>query len=361
MSARQDPVTGTWFYRFMRDGIRYFKGGYRTKKQAEDAETRFLDKLISGEIAPEAKGDDLTFKEGSQWYLDTISPTLDAYANDKARIPILQGHFKDKKLKMIDKEAVLELRSFLAKQPGKIQGSLLAPNTVNHFHALGKKIINALIENKKYRGDNPFAEAKIPTVAKGKPRFLYPAEKKQLEAEIRKDPRLWPYFYAGIKTGMREGELCNMRIEHITFPLRSIFVPETKNGKSRHVPMSDQLTSYLQELVADKQQHHYVLGTFHQNTVCRWFTEAANRCGLKGVTFHALRHTFANRLLTRGVHIYKVSKILGHSSTGVTEDTYGHMAFTDLQEAVNQIDEWQESGSEEKRETEKALKPLSIN
>ena len=50
------------------------------------------------------------------------------------------------------------------------------------------------------------------------------------------------------------------------------------------------------------------------------------------------RSTFAARLLTKGVPIYKVSKILGHSSVVVTEQHYGHLSLADLKGAIGCIE-----------------------
>jgi integrase len=45
---------------------------------------------------------------------------------------------------------------------------------------------------------------------------------------------------------------------------------------------------------------------------------------------HAVRHYFATQLIRKGVNIYKVSKILGHSSVQITESTYVHLMPVDL-------------------------------
>ena len=49
---------------------------------------------------------------------------------------------------------------------------------------------------------------------------------------------------------------------------------------------------------------------------------------------HTLRHTFASRLVQRGVNIYDVSKLLGHASVQTTQ-IYAHLRNDDLQKAVN--------------------------
>ena len=48
---------------------------------------------------------------------------------------------------------------------------------------------------------------------------------------------------------------------------------------------------------------------------------------------HKLRHTFASHLVQAGVDLYRVSKLLGHSSIKMTE-IYAHLAPTDLISAI---------------------------
>jgi len=48
------------------------------------------------------------------------------------------------------------------------------------------------------------------------------------------------------------------------------------------------------------------------------FTNACKRAGIKNVTFHDLRHTFATRLVLAGIDLATVSKLLGHSSIHMT-------------------------------------------
>src|SRR5215469_11894435 len=48
------------------------------------------------------------------------------------------------------------------------------------------------------------------------------------------------------------------------------------------------------------------------------FALACEKAGIEGVTWHTLRHTFASRLVDRGVDIVTVQQLLGHSSITVT-------------------------------------------
>ena len=53
----------------------------------------------------------------------------------------------------------------------------------------------------------------------------------------------------------------------------------------------------------------------------------AHDCGLDGVHFHTLRHTFATRAVEAGFEIKSLSEILGHSTTTITLDRYMHSSL----------------------------------
>ena len=50
-------------------------------------------------------------------------------------------------------------------------------------------------------------------------------------------------------------------------------------------------------------------------------------CGLEGVHFHTLRHTFATRVVEVGFEIKSLSEILGHANTTITLDRYVHASM----------------------------------
>ena len=59
-----------------------------------------------------------------------------------------------------------------------------------------------------------------------------------------------------------------------------------------------------------------------------------NEAGITNPRWHDLRHTFASRLVMRGVDLYTVSMLMGHHSTEMTE-RYSHLAPDFLKNAVN--------------------------
>lgn len=71
----------------------------------------------------------------------------------------------------------------------------------------------------------------------------------------------------------------------------------------------------------------------------RKFTAIATKAGAKGVRLHDMRHAFATMLLTSGVHPKIASEALGHSTVGITLDTYSHVLPNMQAEAAAAIQE----------------------
>ena len=175
-------------------------------------------------------------------------------------------------------------------------------------------------------------------VPRARVRFLYPAEERALSLVVSEDILVWPYYVVALHTGMRIGEIARMKVEDISITIRDIFVPNSKSNRSRHVPMSEELAVFLESHLAWKNASDHALAGVIPNYVSRRFKGLCERSGVVNLKFHDLRHTFAARLLTKGVPIYKVSKILGHSSVVVTEQHYGHLSLADLREAISCIE-----------------------
>lgn len=62
------------------------------------------------------------------------------------------------------------------------------------------------------------------------------------------------------------------------------------------------------------------------------------RAGIKRITPHVLRHTFATKMIENGVNVKIVSKVMGHSSVAITYDTYVHVISKVERQAMEAID-----------------------
>ena len=82
------------------------------------------------------------------------------------------------------------------------------------------------------------------------------------------------------------------------------------------------------------------VGCPHHATDIRaeWWRTFVKRAGLPYIRFHDLRHTAATLLLSRGVNVKVVSKMLGHSNIAITLSIYGHVLPHMQQHAADTMD-----------------------
>ena len=74
------------------------------------------------------------------------------------------------------------------------------------------------------------------------------------------------------------------------------------------------------------------------NRISKDFRQIVNQAGLPPLTLHGLRHPHASLLPTQGTHVKVVSERLGHSSIGLTMDTYTHVLPSLQRKAAEDID-----------------------
>lgn len=213
-------------------------------------------------------------------------------------------------------------------------------NTVNHYHATLKALINWAKKQRLYFGDNPAWGVEMAKVERAKVRFLYPAEEKRLTMVVARDTRLWPYYVAALYTGMRLGELAELTVKDFNeYPQPMLFVAHSKTRRSRYVPLHGEALELVKSRIKCRGPEESLLGGWNPRTVSEWFNEACREANVgDGFTFHCLRHTFAGHMLSQGVPIYKVSKILGHSTVLVTEQHYGHLDKRVLSDEIHHIE-----------------------
>ena len=69
-----------------------------------------------------------------------------------------------------------------------------------------------------------------------------------------------------------------------------------------------------------------------------YFKTVLQKCEIREVKFHILRHTFATRCVENSFEIKSLSEILGHSSIKITLDRYVHSSMDLKRENMNKLD-----------------------
>jgi site-specific recombinase XerD len=141
-------------------------------------------------------------------------------------------------------------------------------------------------------------------------------------------------FSLGYGCGLRAGEVVRLKVKHIDRAQNIIRVEQSKGRKDRNVMLSAEMLDLLRQWWKVRPSRHdagtpmqerwLFPGAKHGQTMStrqlnRLFHEAADAAGIrKGVTLHALRHSFATHLLEHGTDIRKIQAVLGHDKLDTT-------------------------------------------
>lgn len=130
-------------------------------------------------------------------------------------------------------------------------------------------------------------------------------------AEVRQQQqRVAVAFLLAIETAMRLGEICSLDAANIDLVTRTAFLPDTKNGTARTVPLSKEAVRLLGRLKPWPDSGG-VLGV-SSKTVTTLFTRAVDLAGIKGLTFHDSRHEGTTRLAGKLSNVLDLARVTGH-------------------------------------------------
>ncbi len=173
-------------------------------------------------------------------------------------------------------------------------------------------------------------------------RYLTEDDEKRLRERLGEDE--WPKVAIAIHTGLRRGEQFGLRWEHVDFTTGVITVPRSKSGEARRIPMNDTVRELLRTLPSRlKSEWVFPSGTGEtaldaKNFVSRVFLPALVEAEIENFHWHDLRHSFASRLVMRGVDLRTVQELMGHESYEMTL-RYSHLSPSHQLEAVQRLNE----------------------
>lgn len=145
-------------------------------------------------------------------------------------------------------------------------------------------------------------------------------------------------------TGVRRGELLNLRLHDVDHQRGTVFVRQGKGGKDRFVPIGERALGWVRkylddarpQLVTDATEPHLFLSRLGRRLsremltakVRAYFTAAGVT---KPGSCHLLRHTMATLMLENGADVRFIQELLGHAKLDTTQ-LYTHVSIAKLKE-----------------------------
>lgn len=219
------------------------------------------------------------------------------------------------------------------------------PRTVNMELGLGRHAFNLALREWRWCTTNPFTMVKREREAAYPERWLTTEEERRLLAVCQ--AWLGELVTTALYTGMRLGEILSLRWKAVDLRHGRLVVQTVlaKTARARTIPLNQTIRSLLaaKALACGQATESLVFGTacgtpHTVSNVNRSFRSAVRRAKLAPVRFHDLRHTFATRLAQRDVDLYRIQRLLGHTTPAMTQ-RYAHHSTSSLAPAVNRLDE----------------------
>lgn len=344
--------------------VRLQKGGFRTKKDADNFLREQLNKLDAGQYS---KNDNMTVEEFLNIWLSEYAKhnmKQSTYSNREVMIlkrivPVLG------KLKLDDLKPIHFTRFY-----NQLHDEKLSSQYIHSMHSLLRSAFKHAFKwqlSSTYLMQN--VDAPKITVKKQLQTWTLEQSVQFLDYTASLENEYCHIAYVlAIFTGMRRGEVLGLRWSDINIDKKtlqvvqtvyrtngqapSIQTPKTANS-SRSITIPDNVIDELKTHKAKQNQLRLLFGQVYQDNglVCpnpngtpmdprllhAHFVKCAERAGLTTIRFHDLRHTHATIMLQLGEHPKVVSERLGHSNINITLNTYSHVLPNMQEDAARKL------------------------
>jgi integrase len=263
-------------------------------------------------------------------YVEEVTPTKKGESQERYRA----NQFRKTKLAdmFIDKitgEVVAQYRDARLKE--------VSPNTVRLELAFLSVVFEQCRKEWGIAVSNPIRQIRMPKPGKPRQRRLEAGEEDALLQGCRESGAhyLQTFVILAIETGMRFGELAGVTWVNVNIEKRTIYLPDTKNGSPRTVPLS---TRALNAIQTQPRSIGGRLFLAKSGSIRSAFLIALKKAQgsqpdskkfLRELRFHDLRHEAVTRLFEKGLNPIEVGMVSGHKTLAMLQ-RYTHLRSEEL-------------------------------
>ena len=270
----------------------------------------------------------MPFKDFAQMYLEREGALLKSIRTERNRVLAWAREFGNRPLGQITREEIEAWR--------RERMTTSRPATINRDLSRLRRMFSLAVEWGLLE-ESPMQGIKFLRENNARTRYLSLEECQRLIASCMA-PHIRAMVSVALHSGMRLGEILNLRWYDLDFSSGFILVRDSKNGESRHVPMDATLFALFRayphrpstDLVFSSSSGGHIVD------VRTGFLNSCKRAGLIDLHFHDLRHTFASQFVMSGGDLYILKEILGHKSITMTQ-RYAHLSPTYKIKAIDRM------------------------
>jgi site-specific recombinase XerD len=322
--------TGQKIQYYDSNGVRKSKTVYVSRKEAEKYAARLEVKksLIKAGLAPDP--------------ISTmpLERAVDEYIDKGTRSKAAETIKREEKVYISLKAAIgnIQLGKITPKQIEKHINDRLDSGVSPAGVGLELRTIKAFFNYQikmKSLNTNPAAGIDSPKQVLKPIRFLTREEVQDL-LDVVDDPNYKDLILAYLNSGARRQELLAEKFtwDNVQFKLKRIKLIG-KGDKIRFVPMNKTLLEILKRRKADGHEFPFQMDYHWMFKKIKGYYEDAE---IENANVHTLRKTFGSLLIAEKVDVFRVSRLLGHSSVTVTQSHYVDILEDDLAATVCKLD-----------------------
>lgn len=365
VKVRETPKgSGIWYVFVNHNGKRKSKKIGKNKRLAIEVARKLEAKLILGELEIEKNRPNCpTFKGYAETWLalphDWKEGTKEEYEIKLHRYvyPIF-GRARVDEIKRKDLKGFFDNLLIKGLKPNTLH-TVKSPMTGIFSHAIDSELIEInplqglkLGKKKKRLNSKPLTEEEIGILLD--------------QSKVYLNGIYYPSILFAIMTGARIGEIVALKWKDIDFENRLVEIKrsfrkgrliDTKSGQVRKVDLTPLLTQSLKDLQVSQKRTALKNGRPYAEWVYAnekgemlnyasfryGLKQCLKKAGLRNISVHMLRHSYATIRLLRGHNIGDVSYQLGHSSIQTTYDIYTHWIPGEFKSEVDDLDKMQKS------------------
>ena len=253
-----------------------------------------------------------TFIEIINRYLEEVSSLKRGYVNEKHH---LSNILKEKFIYLpLNKITPLYFAKYRDKRLKEVKSSTLLRelNILSH-------IFTVCMTEWDYEINNPLKKIKKPKANDRRERRLTEYEYNFLVKGNYPQQSLRCLIEFAIETGMRRGEILNIKKEHIKG--QTLLIPQTKNGHPRTIPLTKRALYIL--------NNTELPFPYSPNALKLAWNRLKKKGNIKDLHFHDLRHEAISRFFEKGLSIPEVALISGHKDVRMLF-RYTHLKAEDI-------------------------------
>lgn len=309
MALYQRRKAGVWY-------ADYFASGKRVQESTGTRNKREAEKFLALRISEVQRG---VYVKPVHVPLEELWERYIAYARAHKRSWRRDEQMYGNLVRLIGNGTLDAITPLQVEEFQQRRSREVSPATVNRETALLKHMLNMAERWRLYRGANPVRLVKFLPENNLQFRTLgTDEEQRMLQAS---PPYLRELIVFAINTGLRCGDLFNLKWEDVNIQEKQLSIIMGKTRRRLEVPLNE---TAVEIVIAKQAVKHGPYVFYNPVTGDRFydlklgFKAILKRAALPGITWHTLRHTFASRLTRSGVDLVTVKELLGHATINTT-------------------------------------------